>query len=111
MPIAELQAPIEANTMLCAVRSMDKGFVHSLSEETCSFCDKEKIMSGLFVQIKTHGICCCEKCYNKADGFDKWFAEAQKILPSIPKQFDWFMQMYFKGYIPSEAVEDMMLVV
>ena len=100
-----------AKPLLAAVRSMDEGFVYLLSEEGCPFCDREKIMSGLFVQIKTDGICCCEKCYNKADGFDKWFADADKILPSIPKQIDWFIEMYFKGFTPTEAVETMRSVV
>ena len=110
-PIVIPSADIAVNPLLYAVRCMDEGFVHSISEETCPFCDKEKIMSGLFVQIKTHGICCCEKCYLEADGFDKWFIETEKILPSIPKQLDWFIEMYFKGYTPSEAVETMRSVV
>ena len=107
----ELQMSQTTIPLLAAVRCMDADFSHTLSKETCAFCDKGKIISGVWINILSTGHCCCEKCYHKADGFNKWFVEAENILPSIPKQFDWFMQMYFKGYTPKEAVEDMMLIV
>ena len=108
-PIVTTSASLAQNPLLAAVRCID--FSHTIGEETCAFCDNEKKLRCVWININTTGHCCCQRCYHKADGFNKWFVEAENILPSIPKQFDWFMEMYFKGYTPSEAVEAMRSVV
>ncbi|MEI6400470.1 MAG: hypothetical protein WCO58_03040 [bacterium] len=96
-----------------AVREQDPHWVFELSTtEVCSCCDARKITSGLYVHIRGKvGIPCCKDCYNTADGFDEWFAKCESMRTDIPKQFDWFFEMYFKGYKPEQAIDDLRLVV
>ena len=50
-----------------------------------------------------------EKIKNKA--FQEWLKVCDKLQPNTPKQIDWFFEMYKNGYTPTEAINDMLLVV
>jgi hypothetical protein len=109
--IVDSSAGVRTSPLLCAVRSYEEGFVYSTSDEICPFCEKEKVISGAWLHFRSTGHPCCEKCYQKGDGFDKWFEEAEKLWTKYPKQLDWFIEMYCRGYTPDEAVDTMMSVV
>lgn len=93
-----------------STRDMDEGFVFSETDDTCQFCDKEKIVSGTYLHFQDTGHPCCESCWNKK-GFNEWYNECQNMRIDIPKQLDWFLDMFCRGYTPKQAIDDMELAV
>jgi hypothetical protein len=87
-------------------RNTDKGFIHTVSSDMCPFCEKNNIISGVYLQINGTGHPCCESCYKK-EGFEQWYEKSENTLPSTPKQFDWFLQLFYRGHTPDEAMDDM----
>ncbi|MEK7496537.1 MAG: hypothetical protein AAB657_01385 [Patescibacteria group bacterium] len=95
---------------LTKTRDMDRNFIHEISNEICPFCDKGKIVSGIYLQFNSFGYPCCNECYNK-EGFNEWFAKCHVPFSRDEKQLDWFVDMFFRDYTPEEAMDDVSLVV
>lgn len=88
-----------------------EGFIYKETAETCRFCEKGKIVSGIYLQFNTIGHPCCTACYEKT-GFNEWFHECMNTRKDIPKQLDWFVEMFYRrGLTPEQAIENMLLVV
>lgn len=95
---------------VCQTKNMESGFVFSETEETCPFCDKEKVVSGIYLHFQNTGHPCCNTCFNKK-GFNEWFNNCQNMSVKIPKQIDWFLEMFCKEYTPEQAIDAMEMVV
>ncbi len=94
-----------------ATRNMSEGFVHTETSETCPFCEKEKIASGIYLHFNKTGHPCCNNCYKK-EGFNEWYYRCNNLRSDTPKQLSWFVDMYYRrGITPEEAIEEMLLVV
>ena len=90
---------------ISATKEIANGFIYEQTEETCSFCEKEKIVSGLYLEYKDTGYPCCKSCYNKP-GFNEWFNDCLNRDKVTPKKFEEFIDIYYRQSLTStEAAE------
>lgn len=94
-----------------ATKEMSDGFEHVETDEICPFCEKEKIISGIYLEFNRTGHPCCNTCYGKT-GFNEWFNEYKNISKDGPKQLDYSIDMFYRrGLTPKEAIDEMLAVV
>ncbi len=104
---------MKKNQILTPTRELDKGIIYQKTDDICPFCNKNNIVSRIYLEFNDGGNPCCNTCYNQADKFDDWFEQYQKISPISKfislKHLYWFIQVFMRGYKPSEATNEILL--